>query len=387
MGGYGICARQELAEMVATGIITPAEPLTDTGLQPSSIDLRLGNWAKRISASFLPTNNEPIEKTLERYGRYDFPLSDSETNVLEKGSTYIVPLMEETNLPEGFTGYINPKSSTGRADLLTRVLSDGTPNFDIVKQGKRKLYLEITPLSWDVCVKRGLALTQMRVGFGDTTLDEAGLRIAYANTPLLYDYDKNPIPAEQVKFRNDGIEVTADLQSPIVGYRAKVNSQLSLDLSLGRGALFDRAHEFWEPIERPKNGELVLEPNQFYLLATWERTSFPHKLCGTLEAYDPASSEGRVHYAGFIDPGFGFGNKGEFLGTPITLEMRVYHTPFRIVNRQPIGVLKKHRMHLVPLDNAGLVAVYGVGIFGSSNYQNQPPGPNMGKQFLAKKAA
>jgi dCTP deaminase len=361
------------------------EKPTETGLQPSSIDLRLGDWVKCTKASFLPTD-EPVAKTLARYGRYDFPLSDNDTNVLEKGSTYIVPLMEATCLPEGFTGYINPKSSTGRADVLTRVLSDGMPNFDIVGPGKRQLYIEITPLSWDVRVKRGLALTQMRVGFGNTTLDEAELRIASASAPLLYGYNKKPIPAEQVKFRNDGIEVTADLQSSIVAYRARENSQLELNLSLGRGALADRAGDFWEPIERPKHGELVLEPNQFYLLATRERTSFPHTLCGTLEAYDPASSEGRVHYAGFIDPGFGFGEAGEFRGTPITLEMRVYHTPFRIVNGQPIGVLRHHRMRAVPIDGKGAVAAYGVGMFTTSNYQNQRPGPNMGKQFLEKRA-
>lgn len=380
MGGNGISPRQELLAMVRNRIIEAPE-FDEKNLQPSSLDLRLGDWVKCVRTSFLPTD-EPIEKTLERYKRYDFNLSDNETNVLERDRVYVVPLMESVNLPEGFSGAINPKSSTGRPDVMTRVLVDGVPNFDTVRPGPRKLFIEITPLSWNVRVKRGMPITQLRTGFGSTQYDEASLRIEYAGTPLLYDYDKKPIPLEQVRFRDNGIELTVDVQSPIVAYKAKTSSQIELDMTAPRGALRDKVNEFWEPIERPKNGELVLEPDHFYILSTRERTSFPHLFCGTLEAYDPTSSEGRTHYAGFVDAGFGYGIAGEFLGTPITLEVRVYHKPFRIVNGQPICVMKYHRKRAVPVDNEGNVAAYGVGIYKISNYQKQTQGLNLGKQFL-----
>lgn len=384
MGVQGICPRQELLQMVQNGIISIPE-FDEKHVQASSLDLRLGGWCKRVTSGFLP-GSEQIENTAERYTRYDFDLTDDDTNVLEQGLTYICPLLESTNLPEGFVGWVNPKSTTGRADVLTRVLVEGVPIFDTVRPGSRKLYVEITPLSWNIRVKRRMPISQLRIGFGREFLDEASLRIDYAGTPLLFDYDQKPIPLDRVHFRNDGIELTTDLRSEVVAYRARIDSQLVLDLTGGRGSLTDRFDEFWEPIERPKNGEFVREPDLFYLLATRERTRLPPGVCGTLEAYDPASSEGRVHYAGFADAGFGHGATGEVPGTSLTLETRGSHTPFRFVDGQPIGVIRYQRMRAVPVDEKGNIAVYGAGIYKDSNYQNQRSGPNPGKQFQPTKA-
>lgn len=385
MNQNGILPRQKLLESITSGAIR-APPLADGQLQPSSLDMRLGDSVTCISTSFLPQERESLEKAIQRFRLYDFELSEGKKKVLIAGQTYIIPLQESANLPQtkqgtaNFFGTINPKSTTGRSDSMTRVVTSGHAKFDSVPQGKREMYVEVTPLSFNTLITKGLSLNQLRIGYGTTRMDEASLKLFYQKRPLLYDENKDPIPIEKVRFADGGIEMSVDLEAPIVAYRAKKNSQLELDLTGKRGSQAGRKWEFWEPIERPKNGELALEPDSFYLLATREGISLPPEICGTLEAYDVASGEGRKHYAGYLDDGFGHG-LGELLGTSITLEVRMFHAPFRIVHGQPICLAKFENMLSIPTDDAGEIAVYGVGIY-KSNYQGQPRGPNLAKQFL-----
>ncbi len=375
----GICSRQELLAFIEERQLVVPQ-LGPGQVQPGSIDLRLGDKAWCLKASFLPKDGETIEQALERFKLFGFALSDTSSSVLGRGRTYVIELQEQAALPQGFTGDFNPKSSTGRADVLTRVLVEGERKFDtLTPGGPKRIYIECTPLSFHVLVRRGVALTQLRVASGDPSLDEEELRAIHSEHALLFGPDEKPI--ERLPLRHGGVELTVDLESPVAAYRAKVNSQDELDLTQGRGALAPKQDLFWEAIPRPGNGELVLEPDAFYLLATRELTRFPHTVCGTLAAYDVTSTEGRVHYAGFADPGFGFGERGEVPGRAITLEVRVYHKPFRIVHGQPFCIMRYQRMAGVARDEHGNLRVYGVGY--PSNYHGQR-GPTLAKQFLGR---
>lgn len=371
-GAYGVFARQDLLKAFECGVLQSARALDDDQVQPCSVDLRLGDHATCVTAGFVPNlQREPVEKTVERKRVYDFPLSTDHANILRKGETYIIPLEEKTSLLEGTTGAINPKSTTGRGDSLTNVFASGVSKLDTILPGEnRQLYIKIRPLSFDLLVKRGTRLSQLRVDAGQSLVSEPILRMEYHKTPLLYDPEGKPIPMEQVKFRNGGIDLHVDLEADIVAYRARKNSDIQLDLTLPRGALQDRLKEFWEPMERPKNGEFTLEKDEFYLLATYEKTLFPPHLCGELLAYDITSFEGRAHYAGYADAGF---------FASITSESRVHNEPFTMYHRQALACMLYRFMRTKPIDNAGKVVAY------EGNYQNQPRGPNLGKQFLAAK--
>lgn len=382
MGGEeGICPRQELLEMLRTGALGGG--LREEHLQPSSIDLPLGKEVTRVNGRFLPQGEECIQELLQRRQIYTFQLRPS--GILVPRETYIITLDAEIILPEGFAGLFNPKSTTGRGDLDTRVFSQGEPCFDLFKgRGKKTIpYLEATAQSNNTIVAQGLTTTQMRVQYGNSLLSEEELRQNHKRTPFLYDANQKPIPEEKVHFRDHGVEMTLDLECDIPVYRRRKSSSTQYDLSAGKSGMKGRIDEFWEPIH-PRNGEILLEPGDFYLLATQESIRFTPMICGILSPYDVFSSEGRVHIAGFFDPGFGFGNDGTTPPATATLEYRITHqTPFWIRHGQPICVMQFHRMRAPPLDEAGNPACYGAGPYAkSSNYRLQSRGPQLPKQFL-----
>ncbi len=368
----GVLSRQELFQAFETGMLTSRLTLLKSQIQPASIDLRPGPRVTRVKAGFLPDECQSIEEVIEKVKAHDdFSLHEDRTRSLYRHQTYVTQIEEMPNLPNGYIGAINPKSTTGRCDVMTRVLVDGVRNFDTVLPGRqRKMFLEITPLSFNVRINRRTLLSQLRIECGNAAMSKKELEKQYCKTPLLYDCNGKPIPEEKVRFRNGGIEMTADLGAKIVAYRAKPNSLGEIDLSGERGSQYKERWQFFEAIERPKNGELILEDGWFYLLATKEKARFPPHLCGTLQAYDVTSAEGRVHYAGFFDPGF---------FAAATLEVRVHYAPFRIVDGQPICTMHYPRMRSIPRDDKGRVSVYGP--MSGSHYQNQPRGPNLPKQF------
>ncbi len=368
---YGVLPRQELLDAFDCGMLS-SETDPKSYMQPASVDIPLGERVIRLKSSFLPDNKiGSVEATIKKLSRDEFSLNELVPKALVRGQTYLAELDMEANLQKNYSGTLNPKSTTGRADCLTRVIVDGVRNYDTVSEGKgRKFWLEITPLSWDVKVTKGLALNQLRLSYGENPLDEGALVMAYMKTPLLIDPEGQTIPIEKACFKRGGLEMTVDLDADIVGYKAKRNSLLEFNLSAEKGTLAEQQNKFFEPIERPKDGELVLEPDTFYLLGTREKAVIPEGLCGTLRAYDPASAEGRVHYAGFFDPGF---------CAHATLEVRLNHLPFLIKDGQPICVLQYERMKDIPRDENGEPKLY-VG-----NYQDQPRGPNLPKQFGVRK--
>ncbi len=373
----GVLPRQDFKAAFEAKVLEAGLPPIDGQFQPASLDLRPGSHVTCVKQTFLPEPGESIEELIQREGvrNYDFELEDARAKGLNRRQIYLIPFEERVSLPEQYCVEFNPKSTTGRTDCLTRVITENVPKFDTIeKPGNYKLWLEITPLSFDVRIKRGTPLTQMRMRCGTSRLTEKELADLYGKTPLLYDPDGRPIPLDKVRMRNGGIELTADLGADIVAYRSRQDSDLDFDLSLPKGALFDRRFKFYDAVERSGRSMLIEPDPNFYLLGTWEQVRVPPNLCGTLLAYDVTSAEARIHYAGFFDPGF---------FAPATLEVRGFHRAFRIVDRQPICMINFEWMRSPPMGDDGRPALYGKGL--GSNYQGQSRGPNLPKQMQPMK--
>jgi len=306
--------------------------IADKQIQPASLDLTLGDRVYRTSSSFLPKSNETVWEILKRRTLYDFELKSG--TILEPNSSYIIPLAEYVDLAPGIYAYANPKSSIGRVGLFVRLLVDRTPRFDYIPPGyKGQMYLEVMPLDFVVKTHPGLACNQIRFrSVGPYRAREAQLRLAHAKHGLLFDQEGNSLSQDKLVVGEGGLMLTVDIEHrDIIGYRAKHDTTQAIDL--GVVDHYDPS-DFWEPIERPKSGELILVPNNFYLLASNERISFPPNFAGEMASYDPASGEMRSHYAGFFDPGFGFGESGIGGGTTAVLEVRAHNVPFRVTNGQ-----------------------------------------------------
>ena len=285
-------------------------------------------------------------------------------------SVYLVPLLERLDLPASVRGRCNPKSTTGRLDVFTRVITDGTPRFDEVRAGYRgPLYLEVSPQSFPVRVQAGQSLNQLRLLSGDTALSDAAMAALYRDMPLLYDADDRPIPLERAVF-NDGLGMGVDLSGrhtgSIIGYRAHPNPPA---VDLARTGAYDPA-EFWEPIKRPGRDAYILEANRFYILVSKERIRVPPDFAAEMVVYDAGAGEIRTHYAGFFDPGFGFGD-GSVLGTRVVMEVRAREVPFMLYDGQTSFKVWFERVATRPH------RLYGVG--SGSSYQHQTL--TLSKQF------
>ncbi|HET7342082.1 MAG TPA: 2'-deoxycytidine 5'-triphosphate deaminase [Methylomirabilota bacterium] len=361
-GAPGVLADHELRAAVEAGWITAREPLTDGQFQPASLDLRLGPVAYQLRASFLPFR-ETVTDRLD--GDADLvidrlALTDGAT--LQRGSVYLVPLLESLALPPGMRGRSNPKSTTGRLDVFTRVITDRTPRFDEIAPGYAGgLYLEVSPQSFPVRVHAGASLNQLRLLVGASATGDEALRALYHDCPLLYDDDDQPIPQERVTF-NDGLCMGVDLSGRatggIIGYRAHPNPPA---VDLARVGHYDPA-EFWEPIKRPSRDAYILEANRFYILVSKERIRVPPDYAAEMVVYDAGAGEIRTHYAGFFDPGFGFGD-GSVLGTKVVMEVRAREVPFLVYDGQISFKVWFERLRSRP------ARVYGVGL--GSSYQHQ----------------
>jgi dCTP deaminase len=362
VSGSGVLPDHELRDAVSQGwIVAPVAP-TDDQFQPASLDLRLGPVAHQLRASFLPFR-EPVRDRLDGDGDLvidRFSLAEGAT--LQRGSVYLVPLLESLALPAGVRGRCNPKSTTGRLDIFTRVITDRTPRFDEIAAGYHGgLYLEISPQSFPVRVHAGASLNQLRLLVGDGTLSDHALREVYTRLPLLYDDDDRPIPLGRAVF-NDGLCMGVDLSGRatggIIGYRAHPNPPA---VDLARVGHYDPA-EFWEPIKRPSRDAYILEANRFYILVSKERIRVPPDCAAEMVVYDAGAGEIRTHYAGFFDPGFGFGD-GSVLGTKVVMEVRAREVPFLVYDGQTSFKVWFERLRGRP------ARVYGVGL--RSSYQHQ----------------
>ncbi len=367
-GKSGVLPNQYLDQAIAAGVIDAgAFKIPSSNVQPASLDLRLGEVAYRIRCSFLP-DRSTVERKVSDYIIDELDLH-REGVVLETNRPYLIPLKERLALPPGVRGKANPKSSTGRLDVFTRVITDESYRFDEIAAGYHgPLYLEVVPLSFAIRVREDLTLNQLRLSVGRTELSDEELREFHRSQPLLYAGGQ-PVPPAELAVA-DGLFLSLDLrgdESGRVGYRARDHAPL-LDLTGGRPL---DAHSYWEGVTREGGDRVVLTPQKFYLLLSEESVCIPPGLAAEMTAYDPTSGELRTHYAGFFDPGFGYDPEGRFRGSRAALEVRAHDVPFMIEHGQRVCKLTFERMLEEP------TSLYGHGI--GSSYQQQQG--TLGKHF------
>jgi dCTP deaminase len=364
--GHGILPSQEILDFVQKGIIC-GQDISEDQIQPSSIDLRLANQAFKVRASFLPGKSTTLYNKAVAKGMLLDTIDLSSPAMLERGAIYIIPLMESLNLPSDVYGIANPKSTTGRLDIFTRLITEPGDEFERVGHGYRgRLYLEVVSQTFPIIVQAGMKLNQLRFVRGEAGLAEDSKLRQLDKSALLIDSDEKDGPTSI----NRGLRLTVDLQgngSGVVAYKA---NKFAPPVDLNKINYYDVA-EYWTPIIRTEKLQFVLEPGEFYILASKQRVRVPPAFASELLPYDLASQEFRVHYAGFFDPGFGYGMNGEIPGTRAVLEVRASQMPILLEDDQFVGRLNYFNMSARPSK------VYG-GLIGSS-YQLQ--GLALSKQF------
>ena len=358
MAPSGILNDRMIRALIDEGAVSLAREADENQIQPASLDLRLGPKAFRVRASFLPGKGASVREKLDRFSLHEIDLSNGA--VLETGCVYIVPLLETLALAGDVAAAANPKSSTGRLDVFTRVITDGAQSFDLVPAGYHgPLYLEVSPRTFSIVAREGSRLSQMRFRRGHARLDEMATLLLHEQETLVAE-DTPSITA-------GGIAMSIDLRGAdgLVGYRAKRHSALVDVDRPGRHAVAD----YWEPIPAGRD-ELVLDPDEFYILVSREAIHVPPTHAAEMVPFDPLVGEFRVHYAGFFDPGFGHAEAGG-QGARAVLEVRSHEVPFILEHGQIVGRLAYETMIEQP------EALYGAGL--KSNYQAQ--GLKLSKHF------
>ncbi|MBN8980839.1 MAG: 2'-deoxycytidine 5'-triphosphate deaminase [Rhizobiales bacterium] len=356
----GILPDRMIAAMADAGLILPAYPFVESQIQPASLDLRLGEVAYRVRASFLPGPDSTVAQRIDELKLHEIDLTDGA--VLETNCVYIVPLLESLALPPSVLAAANPKSSTGRLDVFTRVIADGTRRFDAIGAGYHgPLYAEISPKTFPVLLREGSRLSQIRFRTGHPLLDNDALEELHARERLV-DIDDADL--------NGGLALSVDLSGEgsdgFVGYRAKRHTGV-IDIDRRSGYTVG---EFWQPIRARPDRSLILDPGEFYILASKEAVQVPPDFAAEMVPFDPLVGEFRVHYAGFFDPGFGYAGAGG-QGSRAVLEVRSREVPFILEHGQIVGRLVYEKMLSRP------DALYGQRI--ASNYQGQ--GLKLSKHF------
>jgi len=352
LASTGILPDSEIAALFQAGALAAPRPLDADQIQPASLDLRLGDVAYRVRASFLPGPGSRVAEKLDRLSLHEIPLSDGA--VLETGCVYIVPLMESLALPADVSASANPKSSTGRLDIFTRVMTDHGQEFDKIAAGySGPLYLEVSPRTFPIVVRPGSRLSQIRFRRGNALLTENDLADLHERETL--------VAAEKPNISGGGIALSIDLEggpNGLVGYRAKHHTSL---IDVDRKAAHE-IHEFWEPLYNHGSKDLILDPDEFYILVSREAVHVPPAYAAEMTPFDPLVGEFRVHYAGFFDPGFGHSAAGG-MGSRAVLEVRSHEVPFILEHGQIVGRLVYERMAALPR------TLYGADL--KSNYQGQ----------------
>ncbi|MFK8032638.1 MAG: 2'-deoxycytidine 5'-triphosphate deaminase [Hyphomicrobiales bacterium] len=359
----GILPDRQINELFASGGITADLPPAAGQIQPASLDLRLGDKAYRIRASFLPGPDLSVADKLSRYQLHEIDLKPGA--VLETGCVYLVPLQETLDLPEDLSASANPKSSTGRLDIFTRVIVDKAREFDQIPSGyKGPLYLEISPRTFPIVVRPGSRLSQIRFRKGHPQLNDVELTKLHKESPLVIGTKAHIA---------DGLAFSIDLEgtgegAPI-GYRGKRHSAV---VDVDKPNTYE-VLDFWEPILPRGAAEIILDPDQFYILVSRESVQVPPDYAAEMVPFDPLVGEFRVHYAGFFDPGFGHtkDENGQVQGSRAVLEVRSHEVPFILEHGQTIG-----RLVYEPMLNRP-DALYGIDL--KSNYQGQ--GLKLSKHF------
>jgi len=361
----GIFPSQKIQEFITNSKISSQSKIEESQVQPSSIDLRLGPTAYRVQASFLPGKSSTVESKINDLIMTKIDLR--EPTAFEKGCVYIVPLLEELSLPEDVWAKANPKSTTGRLDIFTRLICDYGTEFERVPHGYRgRLYAEVVPRTFTVIVSEGIKLNQLRFVKGEVQSSDSELKKLDRREQLVFEtatgeHEAADYSAGQPSIDN-GLKFSINLrgtkESSIIGYRAKKNAPA---IDLHKIAHYD-PEDFWDIINAPKSGNIILSPDDFHILISKEKVRIPPTHAAEMVAYDPSIGEFRIHYAGFFDPGFGYGSN-DINGTCAVLEVRSHEVPFLVEDGQVVGRLIYERL-LAQSDK-----VYGVGI--GSSYQSQ----------------
>jgi dCTP deaminase len=361
----GILPSQRIEEFIQARHIRAPMPILPSQVQPASLDLRLGEVAYRVRASFLPGRAATVLSKTEELKSHEIDLS--RPTVLERGCVYIVPLIEEWHLPAQISGKVNPKSTTGRLDVFTRLITDYGSEFERVPNGyKGPLYVEIVPRTFSIVVQAGVTLNQVRFIRGTPPPSDTTISELHEQEALLYLED---LVVEEPPIEH-GLWISVDLEgegaSDIIGYRAKAHAP---PVDLSKVDYYDPL-EFWDPITRPRARRLILNPEEFYILASRERVRVPPEFAAEMVGYDPSVGEFRIHYAGFFDPGFGYGSN-DILGTHAVLEVRSHEVPFVLDHGQRVGRFVYERLLTQP------DKIYGRAI--GSSYERQRL--SLSKQF------
>ena len=374
----GVLSGQEITELINKNIISSDHKINKDIIQPASIDLRLGLKAWRVPASFLPGKGNLVSDRLKNFAMHEFSLVDGA--VLECGCVYIVKLLENVSLTDDLTGVANPKSSTGRLDVFTRLIVDGAQEFEDVPAGySGPLYVEISPRTFSILVRTGSRLNQLRIRRGYSVTTDKEMEILQKHVGLVRTEDDNHLP-DKIK---NGVPLSVDLvgEKGLIGYKARKHTRL---IDVDKPSFYKR-ELFWEKIttedliyqtkiteNETSSSGLVLSPDAFYILASKEYVSVPSNYAAEMRAYDTKVGEFRAHYAGFFDPGFGLSDLGASK-TRAVLEVRSHDVPFLIEQEQTICRLVYEPMANVPNFLYGEAG-------GTNNYQAQ--GLKLSKHFV-----
>ncbi|MFZ0770698.1 MAG: 2'-deoxycytidine 5'-triphosphate deaminase [Candidatus Sulfotelmatobacter sp.] len=361
----GILPSQEIASLIARGHISAAPAINPEHIQPASLDLRLGDMAHRVRASFLPGPNSTVEAKIKELRMTRVDLTGAP--VFEKDCVYIIPLVEELNLLDNISGKANPKSTTGRLDIFTRLITDYGTEFDHVPPGyKGKLYAEVVSRTFTVAIRAGMRLSQLRFVQGNPVSGDRTIKGLDQEEPLVYMDEDSPVKARLHR----GLRITVNLEaaeaSEIIAYKAK---RYAPAIELDKIDFYP-TEEFWEVRHQNPSKNLILEPGDFYILASRERVRVPPEFAAEMVPFDPSDGEFRIHYAGFFDPGFGYGSS-DIKGTRAVLEVRAHEVPFLMEHGQLVG-----RLNYMPLLRRP-DKIYGTNI--GSSYQHQAL--TLSKQF------
>ncbi len=354
----GLLPRQDVMALAAAGGIRASRPIPEGQFQPASLDLRLGPKAYRLRASFLPGRGVTIAERLKTIALHEIDIADGA--VLERGCVYLVELQESLALPADIACSTNPKSSTGRMDVFSRVISDAGAEFDRVPAGYAgPLYAEVSPRTFSVIVREGTRLNQARFRRGEMLASDAELRELHRVEKLVDDD----------AMIDNGLKLSVDLKGAgtggVVGYRAQRHTDV---VDMDKVGAYDLA-DFWEPLMLRGRSEIILDPGQFYILASRETVHIPTTVAAEMVAFDPLVGDFRVHYAGFFDPGFG-SRRANGDRARAVLEVRSFEVPFTLEHGQVIGRLVFETLTAEP------DVLYGAA---GSNYQSQ--GLRLSKHF------
>jgi dCTP deaminase len=356
----GIQPDNVIESCISAGILRLVTPAVAGQVQPASLDLRLGHKAYRVRASFLTGRGMSVQQRLDERSLHTIDLTQGA--VLETGCVYIAELLESVALPHNLSAATNPKSSTGRIDVFTRVITDQGVEFDTIEAGYTgPLYLEISPRTFPVLVRTGSRLSQLRLRAGQVRLSDADVHELHARETLVSGLEPR---------LEGGVALSVDLsgfdEHGLIGYRAKNFTGL-IDLDQAASC---SVYDYWEPLYADHTRSLILDPGHFYILASREAVHVPPETAAEMMPFDALVGEFRVHYAGFFDPGFGHAPAGGH-GARAVLEVRSRDVPFYLEDGQTVGRLVYERMASVPKQ------LYGAAL--NSNYQAQ--GLKLSKHF------